>query len=201
MIPKVKTKPDISIESEVHKEVREFNVDYRTSWLYNVEDRFKDKSREYIRETLAKEAFPFSILCEQWVNDFNIASVMRNANAFNAKEIFYIGNKKIDRRGMTGTYNYKDIKWLSSMDEVISLKKDYKFVAIDNLDGAMPLQEYKWEKNTLMVFGSEGVGITDYMRSLCDDTVYIKQYGSVRSLNAAVASGIVMNDFITRCYV
>lgn len=198
MLQKVKTKPDISVDSKAHKQIKENNEDHTTSWIHNVEDRFKDKSKEYIKETLEKEAFPFAILCEQWVNDFNIASAMRNANAFNAKEIFYIGMKKIDRRGITGAYNYKEIKWLSSIEDVLALKNTYKFVAIDNLEGAVPLQSYKWEPNTLMIFGSEGVGITDYMRSLCDDMVYIPQYGSVRSLNAAVASGIVMNDFVSK---
>jgi len=198
MLQKVKTKPDISVDSKAHKQIKENNEDHTTSWIHNVEDRFKDKSKEYIKETLEKEAFPFAILCEQWVNDFNIASAMRNANAFNAKEIFYIGMKKIDRRGITGAYNYKEIKWLSSIEDVLALKNTYKFVAIDNLEGSVPLQSYKWEPNTLMIFGSEGVGITDYMRSLCDDMVYIPQYGSVRSLNAAVASGIVMNDFVSK---
>lgn len=198
MKQKVKTTPNISLNSEVHTKIQESKEDYNTSWMYNVVDRFKDKSKEYIKETLEKESFPFAVLCEQWVNDFNIASLMRNGNAFNASELFYIGNKKIDKRGMTGCFNYKPINWLSSMDEVLELKSKYKFVAIDNLEGAIPLNDYKWEPNTLMVFGSEGVGITDFMRSICDEMVYIPQYGSVRSLNAAVASGIIMNDFISK---
>jgi tRNA G18 (ribose-2'-O)-methylase SpoU len=36
------------------------------------------------------------------------------------------------------------------------------------------------------------------MLELCDKFVYIEQYGSVRSLNAAVASSIAMNDFVMK---
>jgi tRNA G18 (ribose-2'-O)-methylase SpoU len=49
-----------------------------------------------------------------------------------------------------------------------------------------------------MVFGSEGVGITQEMRELCEEMVYIPQFGSVRSVNCATASGIIMNSFVSQ---
>jgi tRNA G18 (ribose-2'-O)-methylase SpoU len=51
--------------------------------------------------------------------------------------------------------------------------------------------------NTLFIFGEEGVGLTPQMQSFCQDIVEIEMYGSVRSLNCGVASGILMHQYVS----
>lgn len=198
MMSKIKTIPDFSTSSPRHIEAILNKDSHLTAWTRNVIDEFKSKTEEEIKRKLQESSFPFAVLFENWVNDFNLASGFRNANAFNVREAFYIGSKKFDKRGTQGCHNYMDIKFLPSIDDILHLKKKYKFVAIDNMPGAIPLNKYRWDPNTLMVFGSEGVGLTPQMQSLCEDMVYIPQFGSVRSLNCATASGIVMNDFVSK---
>jgi len=60
----------------------------------------------------------------------------------------------------------------------------------------VPLSTYNFAPNTLFVFGEEGVGLTPAMQDMCEDIVEIPMYGSVRSLNCGVASGIVMYSFM-----
>lgn len=198
MKQKIRTEPNFNDSSPAHQQAIKDGDDHFRMWQRNVEDRFKDKQDDEIRETLAKTAFPYAVCFENLINDFNIASAIRNANAFNAREVFYIGDKKFDRRAACGVHNYTDIYWLSTIDDLLSLKDKYTFVGFDNVPGSVPLQEHVWEKDTMLVFGSEGVGLTPAMQALCSKLVYIPQFGSVRSLNVATASGIVMNDFVTR---
>lgn len=49
---------------------------------------------------------------------------------------------------------------------------------------------------TALVIGNEGNGISDEMMCLCDKTVKIPMYGSIESLNAAVAAGILIYESI-----
>lgn len=193
----VKTTPDLSASSAEHIAAIKSGNDHFTSWQRNVIDEFKSLSEDEIKVILKEKSFPFAVLFENWLNDFNLSSGIRNANAFNAREVFYLGNKRFDRRGMCGVHNYTDIKFLTSIDEFLLLKDKYTFVGIDNIPGAISIDEYKWNKDTLMIFGSEGVGLTPEMRNMCKDIVYIKQFGSVRSINCATASGIVMHDFVS----
>ena len=65
------------------------------SWTYNVEDRFKGKSKKEIVETLRSTSHNFSVMMEHWNGDFNIGTMIRNANAFNAKKVFYYGKKNM----------------------------------------------------------------------------------------------------------
>ena len=168
-----------------------------TSWLYNVEDRFKPMTQEEIKAELKRTAFPFAVLMENFAHDFNISSLIRNCNAMNCREMFYVGDKKYDKRGACGVFNYSDVKWLPTVDDLLALKSKYKFVGFDNgIEGAKPMSEYTWEPETLIIFGSEGVGLSDDIKKLCDEFVYIEQFGSVRSMNVATASGIAMNDIV-----
>lgn len=197
-IPRARTVPDFAEKSIKHKECLADRDTVFKVWQYNVVDHFKGKSIEEIRSILRETSFSFSVLFENWCYDFNISTGIRNANAFNAREVFYIGDKKWDKRGAQGVYNYMDIHWLSTIEELVSLKDRYTFVGVDNIEGAQSLNSYEWKDNSLMIFGSEGVGLTPGIIDMCDDFVYIKQYGSVRSLNVGTASGIIMNDFVTR---
>lgn len=51
-------------------------------------------------------------------------------------------------------------------------------------------------RNTAVVIGNEGNGISEEMAALCDRTVKIPMRGNIESLNAAVAAGILIYESI-----
>lgn len=170
----------------------------------NVVDKYKNDrltkwTTDLIKKDLQQKAFPYAVCMENLLGDFNLSSVIRSANAFNARAVYYLGRKHYDRRGTVGTHHYTDVINLKTREDLIKLKKDYELVAIENtVDTAVNLVDAKYERPPLFILGEEGVGITPETLELCDRFVYIPQYGSVRSLNAAVAGSIVMNDFVTK---
>lgn len=165
----------------------------------NVNDLYKAWTEDLIREDLKKRSFNFAVLMENFVGDFNIGSVLRSCNAFGGKEMYYYGRRHYDRRGTVGTHHYTSMVHVPTHEALLELKKQYTFVALENtVAGAQPLYDFEWADNPLIIVGEEGVGITNDMLELCDKFVYIPQYGSVRSLNAAVASSIAMNDFVMK---
>jgi tRNA G18 (ribose-2'-O)-methylase SpoU len=195
---KVKTIPDLGATSPAHQAALAAGTEHYKLWHRNVADHFKEMSEEAIKARLQATAHPFAVLMENLIGDFNFGTLIRNANAFNAKEVFYIGDKKFDKRGAQGTYHYTDVKWLSTIEELLLLKEQYVFVGVDNIDGAVSISTYNWPANSLLIFGSEGVGLTTQMQAMCDKLVYIEQFGSVRSLNVGTASGIIMHDFVSK---
>lgn len=189
---KVRTVPDLAPMRPEYKE------DQFTSWQYNVADRFKDKSRDQIKSTLKTSAFPFAVCGEQWSGDFNFSTLIRNANGFNAKAVYYLGDKRFDRRGCQGVHHYTDVNFIPTIYDLIDLKKEFTFVGVDNVTGSVPMTNYIWPDNALLIFGCESVGLTKTMQSLCRDIVHINMFGSVRSFNCGTASGIAMHDYVTK---
>ena len=106
------------------------NINRWRSWTYNVADEFKHFSTDEIKQTLRATSNPFSVLMEHWQGDFNIGTMIRNANAFNAEKVFYYGKKKYDRRGTVGTHHYVELNFIDDNDGLVSLKSDFVFVCL-----------------------------------------------------------------------
>lgn len=194
---KIKTNPDMALNSPRHQEVMNESTDRFRLWQRNVADRFKSMPDEEVKAELQRTANPFAVCFENWTGDFNIATGIRSANAFNAKAVYYVGNKKWDRRGAVGVHNYTDVIFIPTIEDLIELKKQYTFVGVDNVPGSKSIDNHIWKENSLLIFGEEGTGLTPTMQTLCDVIVEIPMYGSVRSLNCATAAGIVMYSFVS----
>lgn len=192
---KIRTQPDLSLNSVKHQEAMTNDPNF-TAWQYNVVDHLKGKSVDEIKIHLKDVAHPFSVAMENWRGDFNFGTLVRNANAFGAQEVFYIGDKKWDKRAAVGVYNYTEVQWIPTVEHLKKLKEKYVFIGIDNVPGSRSISSYQFVPNTLFVFGEEGVGLTPEMQSMCKDIVAIDQFGSVRSLNCGTASGIIMYEFV-----
>lgn len=195
---KIKTQPDLSSNSPKHLEAIAAGNDHFRLWQRNVIDDFKDLPEDKIKEILKERSFPCAVLIENWLGDFNISTAIRNCNAFNCSQVFYIGNRKVDKRGAVGCFNYGDIRWLSTIDELIELQSKYTFIGIDNVPGSIPMEPYIYPSYPLLCFGEEGTGLTPALQSLCKDIIHISMFGSVRSFNCGTASGICLYDFTNK---
>jgi tRNA G18 (ribose-2'-O)-methylase SpoU len=167
----------------------------------NVADFYKYWTKDSINAHLDVNRHKFGILCCNFNNDFNIATTIRNNNAFLAKEVFIYGHKKWDRRGAVGAHLYSRIHHLATEEDLGEIG-NYTWIGIDNIEGAVegavPMDSFVWPKNTLMCFGQEQMGLPPEIIDRCQNVVYIKQYGSVRSLNVGTASGIAMYDYTSK---
>ena len=72
----------------------------------------------------------------------------------------------------------------------------YEVVGIDNGPGAQPLESADLPERCLMVFGSEGEGISAELSAGCSRLLRIGQYGSTRSINVAAAAAVAMHAWI-----
>lgn len=159
--------------------------------MRNVIDHYKYWRTDAIVADLDKKRHNFSILISNQFNDFNIGTIIRNANAFLAKEVIIYGRKKYDRRGTVGCHLYSHIKHVKFIEELNF--SNSIIIGIDNLKDAKPIENFTWPKeHIIMAFGQEDIGLPEEILNICHELVYIKQYGSVRSLNVGSASAIAM---------
>jgi len=163
----------------------------------NVDDRYKYWTEDAIKADLRTNCHNFSVLITNKFHDFNIGSVIRNANAFCAKEVIVYGSKQYDKRGTVGAHLYTNMKHVRFTDELDLT--DSIVVGVDNLSQAVRIESFVWpDKHVILAFGQEGTGLTQDIIELCDHMVYISQYGSIRSLNVGCASAIAMYDYCVK---
>lgn len=160
----------------------------------NVVDRYRYWRVEAIVADLDLRRHPFAVAIENWRHDLNIGTVVRTANAFLAREVIIVGNRRWNRRGAMVTDRYQHIRHVPSAADLAGL--GYEIVAIDNLPGSVPLEGFALPENALLLFGQERTGLSDGARAVAGTVCSIAQYGSTRSINAGVAAGIAMHAWI-----
>lgn len=169
----------------------------------NVIDKYKGLSVAEIKDDLDRSRHDFHVAIENFQHDFNIGTIARNANAFNAAGIHIIGRRHWNRRGAMKTEAYMNIFHHETVMEFIDWAKqnNLKLIAIDNQKGSKKLNEIELEKGSILVFGNESNGLSKEMVEACKEMVAIEQFGSTRSVNVGVASGILMYEFVRQNYL
>ncbi len=165
----------------------------------NVVDAYRYWTREAIIADIDSRRHPLHVAIENFGNDANIGTVVRTANAFAVDTVHIVGRRRWNRRGAMVTDRYQRLRHHDTTAELLAFAAEERLVvvAVDNVPGAVPLEHTRLPRNCLLIFGQEGPGITDEARLGASMTVSIAQFGSTRSINAAVAAGIAMHAWIT----
>ena len=164
----------------------------------NVVDQYRYWRHEAIVEDLDRRRHPFHVAVENWEHDFNIGSVVRNANAFLAEAVHIVGKRKWNRRGAMVTDRYQHVHHHPTIEGFVEWAAGaaVPIVGIDNLPGSVPIETTELPRSCVLLFGQEGPGLSDSARLASELVCSITQYGSTRSINAGVASGIAMHHWI-----
>jgi tRNA G18 (ribose-2'-O)-methylase SpoU len=166
----------------------------------NVVDRYRYWTHEAIVADLAVRRRPFHVAIENWQHDFNIGTVVRNANAFLAEAVHIVGNRRWNRRGAMVTDRYVDVRHHDTVAELAAWAEsdDLPLIGIDLLPGSASIIDADLPRRCVLLFGQEGPGLSDPARQAVGQVLHVPQLGSTRSINAGVASGIAMFEWHRR---
>ena len=166
----------------------------------NVVDRYRYWRMEAIVADLDRHRHPFHVAIENWEHDRNIGTIVRTANAFLAAEVHIVGQRRWNRRGAMVTEQYQHLRHHATIDELVGWAADeaMPILGVDIVPGAVPLGQAEVPEACVLLFGQEGPGLSAQARAAASLVVSIRQFGSTRSLNAGVAAGIAMHEWVRR---
>ncbi len=164
----------------------------------NVVDEYRYWTREAIVADIDERRHRLHVAIENFGNDANIGTVVRTANAFAVDTVHIVGRRRWNRRGAMVTDRYQRLRHHETTADLLDFAAhaELAVVAVDNIPGAARIEDVALPCDCLLVFGQEGPGITTEATAGADSTVSIAQFGSTRSINAAVAAGIAMHTWI-----
>lgn len=174
----------------------------------NVHDYLKPLGVAEIKDHYNKNTIPAASAMMHVTGDFNLSTLIRNANFFGYERVFYVGGKKAyDRRGCVGTHNYIPVTFIKTEQEFVKFVKNlgYTLVSVEN-NIKYPTNDfftlmhaisvgYDSLIRPLFIFGEEQKGLSNYMLDNSDRIVSINGRGTVRSLNVGTTSGIVLSTY------
>ena len=167
----------------------------------NVADRYRYWSMDAVRADLAARRHGFHVAVENWGHDFNIGSVVRTANAFNAAAVHVVGRRRWNRRGAMVTDRYLEVVHHPDVAALaawagVGPQGPLPLIGLENVPGALPLETYALPLRCVLVLGQEGPGLSPEAVAACDVLLAIAQFGSTRSINAGAAAAIAMHAWI-----
>jgi tRNA G18 (ribose-2'-O)-methylase SpoU len=166
----------------------------------NVVDAYRYWRMDAIVADLDERRHPFHVAIENWQHDLNIGSIVRSANAFGAAEVHIVGKRRWNRRGAMVTDRYQHVR---HHDDVAALAAwadaaGLPILAIDNVEGSVPVDRAELPERCVLLFGQEGPGLSPEAVAAASGVVEITQYGSTRSINASAAAAVVMYEWCRR---
>jgi len=166
----------------------------------NVVDRYRYWRHDAIVADLAARRRTYHVAIENWQHDLNIGTVVRNANAFLAAAVHIVGSRRWNRRGAMVTDRYVDIRYHATVEELAAWAEaeGLQLIGIDLLPGSSSIVDAELPERCVLLFGQEGPGLSPAARQAVSAVLHVPQDGSTRSINAGVASGIAMFEWVRR---
>lgn len=165
----------------------------------NVAEMYKEWTLAEIRADLDTRRSEVVQIFMNLTTDFNKASGIRVNNAFSGSAVYIVGKRHYNRVGSVGTHHYEHVFSANTLQEVVEkLHGDgYTVYAVDNIMSYEPksMWDVEFPSKTAFVYGEEQRGLQAEDIALCDAMVYCEMTGSVRSLNVANASAVLLSEY------
>jgi len=146
------------------------------------------------------------IVCSQVVDPANLGGILRNGAAFGATGVL-LGpgcadpySRRVLRVSMGAVFKLMIAKSDDLTSDLRRLADEHKLTLVATVldEDAEPLSQVERMARMGLVIGNEGFGLSDETVSICHRKVTIPLQSNVDSLNAAVASGVVLYHFSQR---
>ena len=133
----------------------------------------------------------------------NLGTILRTVDSVGLNQIIVSKqtadafNPKVVRSTMGAIFRVKIIE-SEDLTKTLQEMKKHKFkVAVTSLQTEQTIYQMDYHKR-VFVIGNEANGVTKELLKIADETVKIPMLGKTESLNAAVATGVVLYEYVRR---
>ena len=136
----------------------------------------------------------------------NISAVIRSCDCFGIQDIYITGDSPsthVNKHVAMGAYNWVDIHrktYLQDEQNLLSLKeKGYRLVVTMPEPGATSLYDFDLNPGkAAIIMGNEKDGVSDAVKNMADEFMYIPMSGFSQSLNISVSAAVIMSELIRK---
>lgn len=151
-----------------------------------------------VKKEQSKNIFGNIVMLDGLQDPGNLGTIIRSAVAFNIDTIILgdntvdLYNEKVLRASEGMIFNINIVK-KNLIDSIMELKvKGYKIIGT-KVNNGIDIKNIDVDKYAFII-GNEGKGISEDILNICDKYVYIPMNNKCESLNASIASSIIMYE-------
>jgi len=145
----------------------------------------------------------FIVVLDNIQDPGNLGTILRTVDSANLKQIIVSKetadafNPKVVRSTMGGIYRVEIVKSLNLVETLKQLQENGFEIVVTSLDTNNSIYDIDYNKKVLVI-GNEANGVSKEIQDLADKKVKIPMLGKTESLNAGVATGIIVYEYVRR---
>lgn len=151
---------------------------------------------------IVNEDASFIVILDHLEDPHNFGAIIRTCEAAGVDGIIIPKDRQVQvnatvMKTSVGTLDTMKISQVANLSSTIDyLKKNDFWVVGTALEDSVDYRSIDYSGKIALVIGNEGAGISELVRKKCDFIAKIPMYGTTNSLNASVASGIMIYEVI-----
>lgn len=162
---------------------------------HNFNDDQKSVNQEILN--VSSDRNPIILILDGLTDVGNVGSIFRIADALRIKKIYIYNydkkfNKKLLKRKSRSTIKYVPFVYINDFEEILQLKKDFKFYVLDKTNRSVEYNKLSYDKNICLIIGSENYGVSQKMIDISDQSIHLPMYGINTSINVATALSVAL---------
>ena len=145
------------------------------------------------------EKLPIIIVLDNIRSLSNVGAFFRTADAFRIGALYLCGitacppHREIHKTALGADETVRWRYFETTEDACKALKDEgYRIYAVEQVEGSVQLQDFKFEEHTAYLLGNEVEGVSEVALPYCDGAIELPQEGTKHSINVSVCAGIVM---------
>ena len=151
---------------------------------------------------VVNEDASFLVILDHLEDPHNFGAIIRTCEAAGVDGIIIPKDRQVQvnatvMKTSVGTLDTMKVSRVANLSSTIDyLKKNDFWVVGTALEDSVDYRSIDYSGKIALVIGNEGAGISELVRKKCDFIAKIPMYGTTNSLNASVASGIMIYEVI-----
>ena len=144
----------------------------------------------------------FIVMLDHIEDPHNFGAIIRTCEAAGVDAIIIPKDRQVQvnatvMKTSVGTLDQMKIVQVSNLATTIdTLKKENFWIVGTALENSVDYRDIDYSSKIVLVIGNEGAGMSKLVMKKCDFIAKIPMYGTTNSLNASVASGIMIYEVV-----
>lgn len=165
---------------------------------------YKTYSIEEILSSIEKGKTPLLVMCDGLEDPHNLGAILRTADAVGVDGVIIGKHRSVSltptvAKVSTGAIDTVKVAQVTNLTQTLKeLKKAGFWVCGADSEKASDYRMANLTAPLVLVVGSEGFGLSRLVKEQCDFTVKIPMVGKVSSLNASVATAVLLYEIFSQ---
>ncbi|MCL6454744.1 MAG: 23S rRNA (guanosine(2251)-2'-O)-methyltransferase RlmB [Alicyclobacillus sp.] len=145
---------------------------------------------------------PLVLLVDEVADPYNLGAILRTADATGAQGIVIPKRRAVPLtetvgKAAAGAMEYVPVARVANLVQAVeALKRAGYWIVGTDVDAKQTYTEVDYRGPVGIVIGAEGKGLSRLLKEHCDFLVSIPMLGNLQSLNASVATGVLLYEVV-----